>query len=128
MRLAPEDNRVLAAAARFTGDVLLVEAERDTVIPAPVAANYLDAFRRSAASLTHQIIAGADHALGEDRWRRQCGGDDEGHRRGVLVPRMIAGSASWPSRAREPQPDVRTRWNYATELHLGTAVQIAADR
>jgi hypothetical protein len=30
------------------------------------------------------------------------------------LPRMIGGSASWPSRAREPQPDVRTRCNYAT--------------
>jgi hypothetical protein len=89
MRLAPEDNRVLAAAARFTGDVLLVEAERDTVIPAPVAANYLDAFRRSAASLTHRIIAGADHGLSEDRWRRQ---------HGVLLARWFAERIGLPQR------------------------------
>lgn len=73
MRLAPEDNRVLAAAARFTGDVLVVEAERDAVIPSRVLENYVEAFRRSAASVSHYVIDGADHSLSQDRWRRRYG-------------------------------------------------------
>lgn len=72
-RLTAADNRVLAAAARFTGDVLVLEAERDTVIPHRVIANYLAAFRRSAASITHRLIRCADHALSEDGWRRLNG-------------------------------------------------------
>jgi dienelactone hydrolase len=72
-RLGPDDNGVLATAARFTGDVLILEAERDTVIPHPVIANYLRAFRRSTASVTHRVLRGADHALSEDRWRRLAG-------------------------------------------------------
>ena len=72
-RLAPDDNRVLTAAARFTGDVLVVESGRDTVIPAPVVENYVDAFRRSAASVRHEVFREADHALGEARWRHRYG-------------------------------------------------------
>ena len=69
--LAPEDNRVLALAARFPGHVLLVESENDTVIPHPVIQNYLRAFRRSAASVARHIVADADHALDDKRWRRE---------------------------------------------------------
>jgi hypothetical protein len=72
-RLGADENRVLAAAARFSGDVLIVESELDTVIPLEVIANYVDAFRRSAASVSHRVIAGADHALGAERWRRAHG-------------------------------------------------------
>jgi dienelactone hydrolase len=72
-RLAPRDNRVLAVAARFTGDVLIVQAGRDTVIPARVLANYATAFRRSAASVRHHVLRSADHGLSEDRWRRAYG-------------------------------------------------------
>ena len=71
--LGPDDNRALAAAARFRGDVLVLEAEHDRVIPHQVIANYLDAFARSATSVTHHVIAGADHGLSEDRWRRANG-------------------------------------------------------
>jgi alpha-beta hydrolase superfamily lysophospholipase len=67
-QLGPDDNRALRAAAAFRGDVLLVESEHDTVIPSPVIANYREAFR-AARSLTHTVIAGADHALGDARAR-----------------------------------------------------------
>jgi uncharacterized protein len=72
-RLAPEDNRVLAAAARFTGDALVIESGRDAVIPGPVVENYVDAFRRSPGSISHYVLDEADHALSEDRWRRRYG-------------------------------------------------------
>jgi uncharacterized protein len=62
-RSLPADaNMALSAASRFTGDVLIVESEHDTVIPHPVIANYLRAFS-NAASLTHEVIKNADHAL-----------------------------------------------------------------
>lgn len=64
----PADNRALARASRFAADVLIVESEHDDVIPHPVIANYVDAFR-GAASLTHEVMRGADHALGERRAR-----------------------------------------------------------
>ena len=72
-RLGPDDNRVLGCAARFTGDALIVEAQNDTVIPHPVIANYVAAFRRSASSVTHRVIPEADHSLAEERWRRAYG-------------------------------------------------------
>jgi dienelactone hydrolase len=67
--LAPDDNRALARASRFEGDVLIVQSEHDDVIPAPVVTNYVNAFR-AAASVTHEVIRDADHAL-EDRGARR---------------------------------------------------------
>lgn len=90
-RLGPDDNRVLACAARFTGDVLIVEAERDTVIPHPVIASYVAAFRRSAQSVTHRVIEEADHSLAEERWRRAYGT--------MLVQWFVARAGLEPARA-----------------------------
>jgi len=70
--LAPDANMALTAAARFAGDVLVVESEDDTVIPHPVIANYLRAFG-SAASLTHEVLAGADHGMSRAAWRHAWG-------------------------------------------------------
>lgn len=71
-RVDPSDNIALAAATRFDGDVLVVESEHDTVIPHPVIANYLRAFG-AAASVEHEIIRDADHALSQKAWRRAWG-------------------------------------------------------
>ena len=71
-RLEPTDNIALAAAARFEGDVLVVESEHDTVIPHPVIANYLRAFG-AAASREHEVIPDADHGLSQRGWRRAWG-------------------------------------------------------
>ncbi|HYG06091.1 MAG TPA: alpha/beta fold hydrolase [Stenotrophomonas sp.] len=57
-----QDNRALAACALFEGDVLLVEAECDQIVPHQVMRNYANAFAR-ARSVTSRLIAGADHAL-----------------------------------------------------------------
>lgn len=64
----PEDNRALAACEGFRGDILVVESERDDVIPHPVIANYLAACA-SVHSLTYRVIEGADHGLSEEPWR-----------------------------------------------------------
>ena len=64
-RVEPDDNRALRACAAFRGDVLLVESECDTIVPAPVLANYRRACVE-ASSLTFRTIAGADHALSDE--------------------------------------------------------------
>ncbi|MEI2416446.1 alpha/beta fold hydrolase [Orrella sp. JC864] len=58
----PHENRALGACSAFTGDVLIVEAEHDDLIPHSTIMSYRGAFSRSH-SLTHRIIDGADHAL-----------------------------------------------------------------
>lgn len=55
-------NVALAACTRFKGDVLLVESEKDVVVPHPVMRNYARAFTQ-ARSVTSRLIKGADHAL-----------------------------------------------------------------
>jgi pimeloyl-ACP methyl ester carboxylesterase len=70
--LRPSDTRVLRAASRFRGDVLVVESERDHVIPHQVIDNYLRAFG-AAHSATHLVIRGADHALETEAWRSRYG-------------------------------------------------------
>lgn len=70
--LTPDDNLAFRNAARFTGDVLLVESEHDTVIPHQVVANYRAAFA-AAASVTHHLLRDADHGLSRESWRRMYG-------------------------------------------------------
>ena len=61
-RVAWQDNRALRACAEFSGDVLIVEAEHDEIVPHAVIENYVAAFTH-AKSLTSRVIAGADHAF-----------------------------------------------------------------
>ncbi|MDM0028299.1 hypothetical protein [Variovorax saccharolyticus] len=67
--LRPEDNRAIAASARFRGDVLVVESEFDDTVPHAVIANYLAAFG-NARTLTHRVLSGADHELSQDDWQQ----------------------------------------------------------
>jgi pimeloyl-ACP methyl ester carboxylesterase len=67
-RIAPEDNRALAACAAFRGDVLLVESEHDKIVPHPVLGNYRNACI-DALSVTYRKILLADHALSDERSR-----------------------------------------------------------
>ncbi|ARS48960.1 MULTISPECIES: alpha/beta hydrolase family protein [Pseudomonadaceae] len=62
----PQDNLALAACADFHGDVLLVESEHDDFVPHATLMSYRAAFDK-AHSLTHRILAGADHGLSDDR-------------------------------------------------------------
>jgi uncharacterized protein len=64
-----KDNRALNACAMFRGDVLIVESEHDTLVPHAVIDNYVTAFVKPR-SKTARCIAGADHALTEDKHRR----------------------------------------------------------
>ncbi|SFU70015.1 hypothetical protein SAMN04487955_106164 [Halomonas korlensis] len=64
-RVDPTENKALAACSRFEGDVLLVEAEHDHLIPHETIMNYRRAFEK-AHSLTHRIVDGADHAMSSE--------------------------------------------------------------
>lgn len=65
----PDGNRALAALAAFRGDVLLVSAQHDEVLPPQVAQSYRDAMQQ-AGSMTTRTIAGADHELSHPDARR----------------------------------------------------------
>ena len=65
----PDESRALRACLAFTGDVLVIESESDSIVPHQVIANYREAFI-SAKSTTYRVIAGADHALSDDAWQR----------------------------------------------------------
>lgn len=65
MPASPADTRALRACHQYKGHALLVESERDAIIPAQVIANYRKALTQ-AASLTCRVLAGADHALTGD--------------------------------------------------------------
>lgn len=71
-RHEPGANRALTAASRFQGDVLVAESEHDAVIPHQVVANYVRAFD-DAPTLDHERLAGADHGLSREAWRRAWG-------------------------------------------------------
>ncbi len=64
LSIKPVENRALEACSNFLGDVLLVESQHDTIVPASVTANYRTAFVQ-ARSLTFRVIKGADHALSD---------------------------------------------------------------
>lgn len=61
-RVEVGENRALQACAAFGGDVLLVEAGHDDVVPHAVTENYLAAFAR-AHSITTRRMADADHGF-----------------------------------------------------------------
>lgn len=64
-----ESNRALQTCRGFTGDVLIVESERDEIVPHPAVASYLASFV-AARSVTYRVISGADHALSHPESRR----------------------------------------------------------
>lgn len=55
-------SRALRSCGNFEGDVLIVESENDHLIPHATIASYIASFVK-AHSITHRIVAGADHAL-----------------------------------------------------------------
>lgn len=63
-RIPWEENRALRAAAEFSGDVLVVEAEKDEIIPPPVIESFVAAFGKPR-SLTARKLSDADHGLTE---------------------------------------------------------------
>ena len=56
------DNRALRACKAYRGDVLLIESERDDIVPHAVINSYKEALIRPR-SMTDRMIANADHGL-----------------------------------------------------------------
>ena len=67
--VSPEESNALRVCREFTGDVLIVESEHDTVIPHQVIVNYREACV-NARSLTYRLMEGADHGLSNEAWHR----------------------------------------------------------
>lgn len=62
--VAAADARPLRNLAAFGGPVLVVESERDEVIPPGVVAAYV----ASRPGIRHEVIPGAAHAISEPAW------------------------------------------------------------
>jgi dienelactone hydrolase len=65
-RIPWSENRALRACANYSGDVLIVEADHDEIVPHMVIENYIAAFSQ-ANSLTSRRITDADHAFSPPR-------------------------------------------------------------
>ena len=63
------DNRALRACKAYRGDVLLIESERDNVVPHAVINSYKEALMRPR-SITYRIISDADHGLSDPASQR----------------------------------------------------------
>ncbi len=66
--VGPAESKALRACQAFTGDLLIVESEHDSLVPHQVIANYRES-SISARSLTYRLIEGADHGLSNEAWR-----------------------------------------------------------
>lgn len=58
--LNPENCLALKGVANFPGEILLIESEKDEVIPHPVIENYLGAIENKRR-LTYEVMTGAGH-------------------------------------------------------------------
>ncbi|MFL5531072.1 MAG: alpha/beta hydrolase family protein, partial [Gemmatimonadales bacterium] len=67
--VSPDEDQALAACAAFRWDVLIVESERDGVVPHRAIASYVAALE-SAHSMTDRVIEEADHRLSEEPWQQ----------------------------------------------------------
>lgn len=67
--VAADTNRALRACASYEGDVLIVESERDDLIPPATVTSYREACVK-VKSLTYRCIAGADHGLTDEASQR----------------------------------------------------------
>ncbi len=63
-KIDAQDNKALRASSEFSGDVLIVEAENDEIVPREVAKNYAVAFSK-AKSLSTRVVTGATHAFSD---------------------------------------------------------------
>lgn len=64
------DNLALQSLSSYTGKLLLIESEKDTVIPHQI----LESYRRAVnplATTTDIVMRGADHNLSKDEWRKE---------------------------------------------------------
>lgn len=111
--LRPEDNVALMAASRYRGDVLLVEAEKDDIVPPRTTENFRVAFSQ-ANSLTSCVLADADHGLAEKSWQ-------QAYTRHLLawLSEMIVGTRGRQARALVQQNKERVKGMAASVSRIG---------
>lgn len=69
--LRPEtDNLALTGVKKITGNLLLIESEKDQIIPGKIIGLYRAAVP-NPATVTHEIMRGADHQLSKGEWKQQ---------------------------------------------------------
>lgn len=64
-RLIPKkyhETFALESLHEFIGDILIIESEKDTVVPHPIIQNYINAVKYKS-KLTHVVIKGAPHSI-----------------------------------------------------------------
>lgn len=67
----PNDSFALKAISKFKGNMLIIESEKDTVVPHETIANYINAVKNKK-NLTHAVMLGAPHSLREGSFRDEC--------------------------------------------------------
>lgn len=60
--LPSEDNMALKGVSTFTGNILLIESENDTIVPHQTLENYREVIKNKSL-LTDKILQGVDHNL-----------------------------------------------------------------
>jgi len=58
----------LEAISKFTGNVLVIEAEKDDTVPKPTILNYVNAVK-DKSKLTHVVMKDAPHSIKEGKFR-----------------------------------------------------------
>jgi esterase/lipase len=66
-----KDTYALKAISRFKGQVLIIESEKDTIVPHRTVSNYINAVKNKK-KLTHVVMLDAPHSLREGKFRDEC--------------------------------------------------------
>lgn len=64
--LTPKNSLALKGVANFSGDILIIESEKDEIIPHSVIENYLNSIS-DKRKLTYKIIKNARHSLTDEK-------------------------------------------------------------
>jgi uncharacterized protein len=65
-----DQNEALSALSKFRGETLLMQSEKDKIIPTQTFKNYLSAIL-DKSKLTHYIIKNADHRTSAPEWEEE---------------------------------------------------------
>lgn len=67
--LNKDNNNALRALSSFNGPILLIESEKDDIVPTETVRNYL--YAANPKTLTHTIMKDADHRLLKEEWKKE---------------------------------------------------------
>lgn len=64
------ENTAIKALSEYKGEILLMQSEKDEIIPKQTFINYLSAIR-DKSRLTHAVIKDADHRTSDPKWEKE---------------------------------------------------------